>query len=47
MSFIVVGLDGSETSRSAFSEAIREAEWRHAKVVALHVVSIPVSVGVE
>ncbi len=47
MSFILVGLDGSETSRSAFAEAIREAEWRHARVVALHVVSLPVSIGVE
>lgn len=47
MSFILVGLDGSETSRAAFAEAIREAAWREAGVVALHVVSLPVSMGVE
>ncbi len=47
MSFVVVGLDGSETSRLAFAEAVREAAWRDASVLALHVVSIPVAMGAE
>lgn len=47
MGFIVVGLDGSQTSRSAFAEAVREAVWRQASVLALHVVSIPISMGAE
>lgn len=47
MSYILVGLDGSETARSAFVEAIREAVWRHADLVALHVVASPVAPGAE
>lgn len=43
MSFVVVGLDGSETSRSAFREAVREATWRQARIVAVHVVHHPVN----
>lgn len=46
MSFIVVGLDGSETSRRAFREAVQEAQWREARLVALHVVHHPY-VGVD
>ena len=45
MTFIVVGLDGSSTSRKAFHEAIRQATWRNAKVLALHVVHYPYGVG--
>ncbi len=47
VSFVVVGVDGSKTSRVAFAEAVREAQWRNASVLALHVVSIPVSIGAE
>lgn len=47
MGFIIVGLDGSETSRDAFHEAVKEAEWRNASLVALHVVSNPIMTGYE
>lgn len=47
MTFVVVGLDGSESSRIAFHQAIAEAEWREAKVVAVHAVSYPTTVGYE
>lgn len=47
MGTIVVGLDGSETARAAFAEAIREAEWREADVLVLYVLAYSVSVGVE
>lgn len=47
MSFVVVGIDGSETSRSAFAEAVQEAQWRQYDVLALHVVTVPVSLGYE
>ncbi len=47
MTFVVVGLDGSSTSRAAFAEAVQEAEWRGAIVLALHVVGIPVTIGAE
>lgn len=47
MSFVVVGIDGSTTSRAAFAEAIQEAQWRQCSVLALHVVTIPVSLGFE
>jgi nucleotide-binding universal stress UspA family protein len=45
MAFIVVGIDGSETSREAFREAVREAKWRDASVLAVHAVSYPVVNG--
>jgi nucleotide-binding universal stress UspA family protein len=45
MGFAVVGLDGSETSRSAFREALREATWRDLEVRAVHVVPHPVALG--
>ena len=45
MTFIVVGIDGSETSRNAFREAVREAQWRDTKVLAVHAVSYPVVNG--
>lgn len=45
MACVLVGLDGSETSRSAFREAIREAGWRGASVRAVHVVAHPVAAG--
>lgn len=45
MSSIVVGLDGSDTSRMAFDEAIREANWRDTSVLAVHVVHFPASIG--
>ena len=41
--FVVVGLDGSQTSRGAFREAVREAQWRDARVVVVHVLSYPVT----
>lgn len=47
MSTILVGLDGSSTSQEAFHEAVREASWRQANVVALHVVASPVGAGVD
>jgi nucleotide-binding universal stress UspA family protein len=42
MGFIVVGLDGSNTSRKAFREAIREATWRECSLQALHVTNYPI-----
>ncbi len=47
MGYILVGLDGSETARLAFAEAVREAVWRQAEVVALHVVPSPIAPGTE
>ncbi|MEE9416972.1 MAG: universal stress protein [Acidimicrobiales bacterium] len=47
MAFIVVGLDGSQCSRKAFHEAVREATWRDAGLVVVHVVSYPVMSGYE
>ncbi len=47
MGFIVVGLDGSLTSRAAFAEAIREAQWRGATVRAVHAVPLPAVMGTE
>ena len=47
MGFIVVGIDGSETSRRAFRLAIQEAEWRAARLLALHVVTNPILTGYE
>lgn len=41
MGFIIVGLDNSQASRLAFHEAIRQAGWRDAKVVALHTIALP------
>lgn len=45
MGEIVVGLDGSDSSRVAFGEAIREATWRGTSVLAMHVVHYPSSLG--
>lgn len=45
MGQILVGLDGSDTSRNAFHEAIREARWRNATVLATHVVGDPLLSG--
>lgn len=39
---VIVGIDGSEESRDAFHEAIRQAEWRGCGVTALHTVPLPV-----
>jgi len=47
MGFIVVGIDGSETSQKAFKEAIREADWRSCSLLAVHVVPYPVVTGYE
>lgn len=47
MGFIVVGIDGSATSREAFRQAIRQAEWRGVGVLVLHVVPNPVLTGYE
>lgn len=47
MKFVVVGLDGSETSRDAFHEALKEAKWREAELHALHSVPYPVLYGHE
>ncbi|MGI9608314.1 MAG: universal stress protein [Acidimicrobiales bacterium] len=47
MARILVGLDGSETARAAFREAVREAVWRECAVHAIHVVHYPVVTGHE
>ena len=47
MGFIVVGVDGSETSRAAFRVAVKEAVWRNTSLLALHVVSNPIMTGYE
>jgi len=47
MGFIVVGLDGSGTARAAFHEAIREAEWREASILAVNVVVFALVAGHE
>ncbi len=47
MGYILVGLDGSPTARSAFTEALREAIWRSADLVALHVVASPLAPGAD
>ena len=44
---VLVGVDGSETARCAFNEAVREASWRDAHVIALHVASSPLATGHE
>lgn len=44
---IIVGIDGSETSRRAFHEAVREATWRNGRVTAVHVVQLPFVAGME
>lgn len=44
---IIVGIDGSETSRRAFHEAIREASWRDGRVTAVHCVQMPFVGGLE
>lgn len=41
MKRIIVGIDGSPTSREALDEAVRQAQWRDASVLALHVVHMP------
>ncbi|MFT7598065.1 MAG: nucleotide-binding universal stress UspA family protein [Acidimicrobiales bacterium] len=47
MGYIIVGLDNSDASRKAFHQAVREAEWRNASVLAIHTVSVPTSAGYE
>ncbi len=47
MAFIIVGLDNSEASHLAFHEAIRQAEWRNADLLAIHTVALPVTTGYE
>lgn len=47
MGTIIVGLDGSDTARAAFAEAILEAQWRDAELLALHVMAYSASVGLE
>ncbi|MCB0989504.1 MAG: universal stress protein [Acidimicrobiales bacterium] len=47
MRHIVVGIDGSAASRAAFREAMAEAQFREATLVAFHAVPIPVTTGVE
>lgn len=47
MGFIVVGLDGSLTARAAFAEAVREAQWRDASLLAVHAVPLPAVMGTE
>jgi nucleotide-binding universal stress UspA family protein len=42
MGYVVVGLDGSDTSRVALKEAVQNAQWREASVVAVHVVHFPI-----
>jgi len=43
MGRIVVGIDGSETARLAFEEAVRQAQWRESDVHAVHVIQYPAS----
>ena len=45
--YVLVGVDGSETARIAFNEAVREASWRDASVLALHVAGSPLATGHE
>ena len=45
MTQVVVGVDGSRAARTAFHEAVREAAWRDADVLAVHVVVVPVVAG--
>lgn len=45
MAQVVVGVDGSQAARTAFHEAVREARWREADVLAVHVVVVPVVAG--
>ncbi len=47
MAVVVVGVDGSETSRAAVREAVRQASWRDASVCLLHTVHFPASMGFE
>lgn len=45
MGVVVVGLDGSETSRAAFAAATQEAVWRGASLHAVHVIGFPTQFG--
>ena len=45
MGFVLVGIDGSATSRAAFREALREARWREADLRVVHVVGRPIALG--
>ena len=47
MGFIVVGLDGSATARRAFHEAVKEAQWRDADILAVNVVVFALVAGHE
>jgi len=44
---IIVGIDGSDTSRRAFHEAVKEATWRDGRVTAVHCVQLPFVGGYE
>lgn len=41
MGYIIVGVDGSPASRAAMDEAVRQARWRDASLLALHIVHMP------
>lgn len=47
MSVVVVGIDGSGTARAALREAVTQAAWRNASVVAVHVVHFPAAMGFD
>jgi nucleotide-binding universal stress UspA family protein len=47
MGIVIVGLDGSNNARAAFAQAIREAVWREADVLALHVAPWPSALSYE
>lgn len=47
MKAVLVGVDGSGNAREALRAAIREAQWRDAEVLAVHVVHYPVGFGIE
>ena len=47
MSVVVVGVDGSGTARAALREAVSEAAWRNASVVAVHIIHIPAAMGFD
>jgi nucleotide-binding universal stress UspA family protein len=44
---LIVGLDGSENSRQAFAEAVNEASWRGAELLAVHVTRLPTALSYE
>ena len=47
MSVVVVGVDGSGTARAALREAVSQAAWRNASVIAVHIIHIPAAMGFD